>query len=170
MTNPKTGTQEITFASRFSAYFQTDVAKAAAAPLSNGVEIELRVQAPENSGPLEVFVFTRKLGQNTIEIRAASKPQIAFTLSPASAEKILDHHSDDIAEMGIFLLHLLTASDANERISFKMKAGFFTLFGLGYFGVIKLGGASFASVLASKGISGIHAIKALLKKATGGDS
>jgi hypothetical protein len=149
--------QDSSFRERFSAYFERDVAQKAAKPLANGVEIQLEVSD-------EIFTFTKDGGKNLVRPGAAGEPQVVFTLTPQAAQEILDDPSDEIGHVGVHILKLIVSTDANKRVSFKLRTGFLGLFSKGYFGVVTAGGAQFAAFLASKGLNGIGAIKDALKK------
>ena len=157
------------FQKRFSTYFDRDVAQEAAKALSNGVGIEFRIRASGDaaSQPEEVFHFTKEAGRNKVTSGPAQSPEMIFTLPPAAAEQILADPSVDIAGIGINIAKLLASTDANRRISLRLKVGFFGLFTQGYLGVLKEGGTAFAAFLTSKGLSGIDAIKSMIKKMKG---
>ena len=112
---------------------------------------------------VEQFYFTRAAGKNDVRSGAAPKPDIEFTLTPLAAEQILNDPTQEIGAIGVNLLKLITSPDANFRISLKTKIGFFDLFSKGYLGVIATGGQQFAGQLAALGLSGISAIKDVLK-------
>lgn len=147
----------MSFTERFTSYFNRDVAKLAAKSIGNDAEIEIRVGD-------EALTFTKKSGENTVLPGPARDPQLVFTLAPRAAEAILSHPSDDIADIGVQIAKLVISKDPEQRVSVQFKAGFLTLFTKGYFGVLTVGGARFASFLASQGLSGITAIKAFLAK------
>jgi hypothetical protein len=153
------------FRDRFQAYFEREIAAKAAAPLANGVEIELSV-AEHGETPAEgdVFTFTKSGGKNQLKAGPAEDPQVLFTMTPRAAEAVLNDPAEDIGHLGVGILKLIVSTDANNRISIKLKAGFLTLFSKGYFGVVTAGGAGFAAFLASRGLSGMGAIKDALKK------
>lgn len=146
------------FASRFQDYFQRPIAQEAASSLSDGIQVEIRVDT-------EIFVLTRKNGSNTVETGASMSPDLVFSLTPAAAEKVLTGPSENIGEIGVHIARLVFSQDPAERIAFHIRAGFLTLFSRGYFGVIPKGGTAFAGFLASKGLSGMSAIKAAIKNA-----
>ena len=156
---------ESSFRERFAAYFEREVAVKAAQPLANGVEIELHVAESGTETPTDqVFTFTKAAGKIEIRPGAANEPQVVFTLTPHAAQEILDDPSDEIGHVGVHILKLIVSTDANKRVSFKLRTGFLGLFSKGYFGVVASGGAQFASFLASRGLSGIGAMKDALKK------
>lgn len=146
-----------TLTERFTAYFERDVAQKAAASLSNGVEIEFKTEG-------ETFTFTRAGGRNKIVSGAPRDPQLQFILTDAAAEAILADPSEDIGAIGVNIARLIVSADGSKRVSIRFKAGFLTLFSKGYLGVLTAGGAQFASYLASRGLNGMGAIKAALKK------
>jgi hypothetical protein len=145
---------------RFSTYFAREVAEKAASPLAKSAEIEFRAGDPENP---EIFTFHRQDGKNGVRPGPASDPQVVFTMTPQAAETILSDPASEIGAIGIGILKLVVSADPSRRVSVKLKAGFLTLWNKGYFGVITAGGAPFASFLASKGLSGLNAIKEALK-------
>lgn len=160
MTEP-TQTPNAGYLDRFSAYFAREVAEKAAAPLAASAEIEF--QAGDPASP-EVFTFHRQGGKNGVRPGPAAEPQVVFRLTAQAAEAILADSSTEIGAVGIGILKLIVSADPSRKISVSLKAGFLTLWNKGYFGVITAGGAPFASFLASKGLSGISAIKDALKR------
>ncbi len=86
-----------------------------------------------------------------------------FHVTPRAADEILNDPAQDIGSIGVNIAKLALSTDANRRVAVQFKAGFLTLFSKGYFGVLKTGGAVFGQFLASKGLSGMEAIKAALK-------
>ncbi len=148
------------YTERFMSYFDREVAQKAAKTIADGSEVEFRVSGPNE----EVFTFTKSGGKNTIRAGAALDPQVVFTLPQQAANEILADTSGEIGEIGVNIAKLIVTSDANRRVSFKLKTGFLTLFSKGYFGVVTAGGAAFASYLASRGLNGISGIKAAFKK------
>jgi hypothetical protein len=151
------------YTDRFSQYFSRDVAERAARSIANGAEMLFEI-ADSSGAIIESFTFTRSSRHNQVIAGPAQDPQISFRLTPAAAEEILSNASDDIGEIGIQIAKLAISSDANRRVSVRFRAGFLSLFGKGYFGVLAAGGSAFASFLASRGLGGMGAIKAALKK------
>jgi hypothetical protein len=152
-----------TYASRFSKYFDRDVAQKAARSLSNGAEIEFHIHPTQ-----EVFTFTKEKGKNTILERPASDPQLVFQVTAAAADAILSDESEDIGEIGVKIMKLVVSQDPDKKVSLQLKAGFLSLFSKGYFGIVTSGGSAFASFLASRGLNGMGAIKAAIKKLSQG--
>jgi hypothetical protein len=147
-----------TYASKFSEYFEREVARKAAKSIADGAEVEIRVG-------LETLTFTKSGGQNQVLPQGAKDPQLVFTLSASAADAILAETSEDIGVIGVHIAKLIVnPPTADTKIGVKLKAGFLTLFSKGYFGVLTAGGAQFASFLASKGLNGMGAIKDALKK------
>jgi len=147
---------------RFTEYFTRDIAEQAAKTIADGAEVQLNVQT-SGAELLEEFYFTRVAGKNEIRTGSAPSPQLIFLLTPKAAEQVLNDPAQDVGTIGINLLKLIASPDANLRISFKIKTGFFDLFNKGYFGVLATGGHQFAGYLASIGLSGIGTIKNVLK-------
>lgn len=154
------------FHDRFSTYFDREVAQHAARSLANGVGIEFRIRDDVGSSE-EVFHFTREAGRNKVVAGPAVTPEVVFQIPPAAAEQILADPSEEIAAIGIHIAKLMVSTDANLRVSARLKVGFFGLFTQGYLGVLKEGGTGFAAFLASKGLTGIDAIKTVIKKLKG---
>lgn len=155
-----------TFTTNFSRYFERAVAERAAQSLADGAEIEFRI-AQSDGKVTETFIFTRKDRKNVVQAGSADEPQVIFTLTPNAAQELLDDDSEEIGHIGVKILKLIVSADAHRRIAIKIKAGFFTLFTKGYFGVISTGGSAFSSFLTSKGLDGMGAIQSLLKKIKG---
>ena len=154
-------TEPLSFEKRFSTFFERPVAERAAAPLSVGAEIELKI------GEEETFTFTRVGGKNGIRSGAARSPQVTFRLTAPAAERVLSIQSDDIGEIGVEIARMILSPEPGAKVGIQIHAGLFSLVTMGYLGVIAAGGASFASYLASKGINGASAIKAALGKKKG---
>jgi hypothetical protein len=148
------------FTERFQEYFRKEAAVQAAGSLGNGVEIEIQVDG-------ETFYFTKEKGQNQVKPGSAPDPEILFNLTPAAAEQILADPAEDVGTIGVNIAKLVVSTDARKRVGVKFKAGFLRLWSKGYFGVLKAGGTQFASYLASRGLSGIDAIKSMLGKLKG---
>ncbi|MCM2279330.1 MAG: hypothetical protein NDJ89_14740 [Oligoflexia bacterium] len=151
------------FAQRFQAYFAKEVAEKAASSLANGAEMGFQILGPEGT-ELECFCFRRQAGRNQVTEGASANPQLLFKMTEAAAEAILADPADEIGQIGVNIAKLILSPDATRRVSIHFKAGFFTLFTQGYLGVVTAGGGHFATYLASKGLSGMGAIKAALKK------
>lgn len=147
---------------RFTVFFARELALQAASPLAEGVEMGFRVQA-SNGEVLEEFCFKRQAGTNSIIAGPGATPQVIFTLTPQAAEEILNDPSEDIGAIGVNIAKLIASTDADKRISVKLKSGFMELFTKGYFGVIAKGGQQFASHLAAMGLNGITAIRNTIK-------
>jgi len=158
-----------TLTDRFSTYFGSDVASAAAKSIGNGAEIEFQIHRT-GTEPAETFTFTKKDGKNAVMPGPARDPQLVFTMNEPAAHGILEFQSDNVGEIGIHLAKMVIATkkpgaEATDRkLDLHFKAGFLTLFSKGYFGVLTSGGAQLASYLASHGLSGIGAFKAILSK------
>lgn len=157
---------QVNFTEKFKTYFDRSVAQQAAKPLADSAEIEFRISGSDDK-PLEIFTFTKSQGRIQVNTGPARDPQVAFTLTPAAAEQILSDPSEDVGSIGVAILKLVVSPDANRRVSVSVKVGFLTLFNKGYFGVVTAGGGAFASFLASRGLNGMGAIKAALKKLKG---
>ncbi|HUP56653.1 MAG TPA: hypothetical protein VM598_04315 [Bdellovibrionota bacterium] len=147
----------MSYRERFSTYFAREVAERAARPLSDGVEIELKIGD-------ERLTFTRNGGRNEVRDGAARDPQVVFSLTPKAADAILDDPAAEIGTIGVNIGKLIVSSDPGIKVGLQLKAGLMSLWNKGYFGVIGAGGAQFAGFLASKGLNGIGAIKEAVKK------
>jgi hypothetical protein len=147
----------MSYAERFSQYFDREVAQKAAKSINDGAEMEFHVAD-------EAFTFTKQGGKNTVKPGPARDPQLVFTLTPSAADAVLADLSEDIGSIGVHIAKMIAAPEGDKKVTWKLKAGFLTLWGKGYFGVLTSGGAQFASFLASKGLNGIGAIKDILKK------
>ena len=152
------------YSERFAAYFDRSVAQSAAKSIGDGAEIEFRIGTGKDI--TETFTFTKQGGRNRVELRPAADPQVVFIVPPQAAEEILANAADDIGSIGVGIAKLIVANDSSRRVSLQLKAGFFTLLGKGYLGVLTAGGTAFASFLAQHGLNGMGAIKSALKKMT----
>jgi hypothetical protein len=157
--------EDARFTERFGEYFRGAPAELAARSLASGAEIEFRIRPPSKDEALEIFTFGREGGSNRVTPGPAPDPQLTFELTPLAAESILTLPDQDIGRIGIHILTLVAAGDASRKVSVKFHAGFLTLLSKGYLGVLSAGGAGFASALAARGLGGVGAIQAALKKA-----
>lgn len=148
---------ETSYTQRFTAYFDREVAARAAKSLSDGAEIEFRVGD-------ETFTFTRENRANKIVPGSARAPQVTFTLPPAAAEEVLNDPTDEVGEIGVRILKLITSSDSSRKVHLKLNSGFLSLMTKGYLGVLASGGSGVASYLASRGLGGAGAIKMAIKR------
>ena len=155
-----------TISQQFQEYLTQPIAEQAAKSLADGVQIEFCIMTPKNPSLLnepeqivEVFTFTKKGRKNQILFQAAEHPELVFTLTPNAATEILKNPSKDIGEIGVSIAKLIISKDENTKISIKLRSGMLGLFTKGYLGVITSGGVSFASFLATRGLSGMSAIK-----------
>lgn len=151
------------YAERFQEYFSRDVAMKAAGSLSDGAEMEFRIES--TSASPEVFTFRRDSGKNAIEPGPAKSAQVVFELTPGAADSILGTPStSDIGAIGVGIARLILSQDPSQKVRFRLNAGILSLLTKGYFGVVAAGGSGFASFLASKGLGGIGALKNAVKK------
>lgn len=157
-------TETQNYTERFRSYFDQEVAQRAAQSLSNGVEIEFEISTLPQS---EKFTFTKTSGKNEVRPGSAKNPQLVFRMPVKAADEVLSSGGADIGSIGVQVAKLIVAHEANRKISMQLKAGFFTLFSNGYFGVLKSGGAAFGSFLASRGLNGLDGVKTLIKKLKG---
>lgn len=148
---------DLSMTERFSRYFDRGVAQKAARSLHDDVEIEFHVAN-------EVFTFIKVAGRNQIKPSAAKTPQLVFSLTPVAAEAILTDPSDEIGTIGLNILKLIVSQDEVRKVNVRFTAGFLTLFYKGYLGVLATGGGQVASFLTSKGLNGLSAVKAFIKK------
>ena len=156
----------LSYLDRFNVYFTREVAEKAAKSLSSGAEIEFQILDTDGK-PVETLTFTRSGGKNVMVAGAAKDPQVTFQMPTQGADDILSDPTEDIGAIGVGIAKLIVSSDSTRRVSIKLNAGFLTLFGKGYFGVLTSGGTAFASFLASRGLNGTGAIKAAVKKMKG---
>jgi hypothetical protein len=149
-----------TISQRLSAYFSRDVAEKGAKSLSAKAEIEIRVTGAEPA----TVTLRRADKRNAVTDGAARDPDLIFTLTERALAQVLSDPTEDLGELGVNLLKLVVSSDPELKMSMQIKTGFMGLFTKGYLGVLAAGGAPLAGYLASKGLGGIDAIKAVLKK------
>ena len=72
-----------------------------------------------------------------------------------------------LASIGVHIAQMIVQPKDGAKIDVQLKAGFLSLFSNGYLGVVTSGGLDFANFLASKGLSGMGAIKDVIKKLKG---
>ena len=159
-----------TFRDRFAAYLNRPVALAAAKSLKNGAAIELKilVSGAEQAPEVERLMFYRESGENRVadahSLDVPGDPQLRFSIPQAAAEELLTHPSDELGATGVQILKLILSHETDKKIGFKIEAGFLSLWSKGYFGVLTEGGKDFWAFLASKGLNGMEAVQAVLKK------
>jgi len=151
------------YVQRFGRYFARDVAEKAAKTLADGAEMEFCIESSDGTR-LETFSFIKSQGSNQCRPTSAASPQLVFRMTPLAAEAILEDPSEEIGIIGVHIAKWIVSPDANKKVHIQFKAGFLTLFNKGYWGVITAGGTDFATFLASKGLSGIGALKNVLSK------
>ena len=157
---------ETLFADKFREFFLKPAAVSATSSLSNGVEIEFRVQL-DGEKPVEIFCLLRREDRNEIRTGPGDKPQITMTLTPRAAAEVAAHPADrieDVGQIGILFASLAASPNPERKVRIQFNAGFLTLLSKGFVGVVTSGGKTFASYLASKGLNGVGAIKSIVSK------
>ena len=168
----ETPTSSGPYTEKFSAYFDREVSRKAAHSLNDGAEMEFHVVDFDEQGnplpkPIEVFTFTKQNKHNKVLFGPAASPQLKFQITPRAAEVILADTSEEVGQIGVNILKLVVSPLKEQRVKVEFKAGFLTLFTKGYLGIVTAGGSSFSTFLASRGLNGMGAIKAALKKMKG---
>lgn len=145
------------FGPRFEAFLTSQVASQAAKSLSEGVEIEFKIES-------EVFYFKRLKAGNTVQMGPSAKPEVVFTLTPRAANSVLEESSTtDIGGIGVKIAKLIVSSDPNHKIWVKLHTGLLGFVAKGFLGVIATGGSAFAGFLAERGLNGLDAIKTAIR-------
>lgn len=118
-----------------------------------------------DQGP--VLTLRRTKTQLEVVTETTTKPDLSFKIPLKSLQTLATETSDDIGEVGIELLKLLAAPQAEDRMEAKVHIGPMELFLRGYLGVLPLGGPSVMKFLANKGFSSISKIKEGLSRFRG---
>ena len=142
---------------------EKNVAIRAAAPLKDGVVIEMRIGGDDN--PYHVLREGKKTRLR--EGACPKNPEISFTISPAAITRLLDFKSDDIGENGVEFFRIMTSDKPDEYIKAKLNVGFIGLTRIGVFGVLALGGKGVMLYLARHGLGSLKEIGRAISKLKG---
>ena len=139
-------------------FFSRDVCIRGTKPLRDRIEIAIFV---DDRGPL---TLTKEGGAPKVIQSAPHSADLTFWV-PLSALKEIDaNKTNDLGELGVAILKLMTHSDPNTRIKAKVHIGLFEFLRGGYLGVLPLGGTTVMKYLASHGLTGIGKIKDAIAK------
>lgn len=133
-------------------FFSSAIAIEGMSPIKNGVSIAIYV---DEKGPVSL---SREKDKPRILLEQNSKPDLTFWITEAGLKHLNSKPWTSVGEIGIEILKLMAGPDP-MKLKAKVHIGPFDLFRNGYLGVIALGGPTFLSFLASKGLTGIGKIK-----------
>jgi hypothetical protein len=132
----------------------------AAASLSERAVIALHIEGNE-------FFFRRKKGRNTLTQGESEGADVHFWVPLSTLRHLLavaEKPETGIATLGIAIIEQILRSDSEQKIKFRLDSGFLTLWGKGYFSVLKAGGPEVASHLGRWGFDSLSKIKEVMKK------
>jgi hypothetical protein len=117
----------------------------------------------------ENFYFRRENGENTL---SRAQPEglsidVHFWVPLSTLRHLLslaELPETGIGTMGVAIFERMFLQDKDKKISFRVEAGFLSLWSKGYFSVLKAGGPEVASYLARFGFDSLSRVKELLKK------
>ncbi len=134
-------------------FFERGVAQRGTRPLRDGIEVAIFL---DGKGPV---TLTKRGGSALVVKEIPVKPDLTFWI-PGPAIKTLETiTTEDVGEIGIEILKLMSHSDPAYRVAAKVHIGPFDLLRNGYLSVLPLGGPSVMKFLASKGFTGMGKIK-----------
>ena len=133
--------------------FDRPVCQKGTGPLRKGVEIAITV---DEEGP---FTLKKERSGAVILPSAPSKPDIVVTVPQKGLDRLLALSTEDVGDIGVEILKLVTSQDKDTRMTLKVKVGMLTMVRNGYLGVLPLGGTTVMKFLASKGFTGLGKIK-----------
>ncbi len=154
---------EAVFTDKFRDFFKRSVVQTATKSLVDGVEIEIQIKEFGDK-PREIFCLRRENKLNITRSGPGDNPQIIMKLTPQAAVELLANPSENVGEIGVQCAMFLASPNLQRKLDLEFKAGFLALLSKGFVGVVLAGGKTFAAHLASKGLDGVGAIKALLAK------
>ena len=82
-----------------------------------------------------------------------------MTVPQKGLDRLLALSTEDVGDIGVEILKLVTSQDKDTRMTLKVKVGMLTMVRNGYLGVLPLGGTTVMKFLASKGFTGLGKIK-----------
>lgn len=141
-------------------FVESPLAEKAAAHLSERAIIALHIEGDE-------FFFKRSKGKNTLTKGASSAPDVNFWVPLETLRYLLSvatRPDVGIATLGVAIIEQILQSDSGRKIKFRLNVGFLTLWGKGYFSVLKAGGPEVASHLSRWGFGSLAKIKEVMQK------
>lgn len=146
----------------------SDVCRAAAKPLKDGVEIGIQLH-----GFPDQYHVCKERGRLTVLPGAAKKPDWTAVITPAAIHNIRALPNPDIGDLGIEILRRMARGirepNSDDHIKVHLTAGFFTIMRHGYLGILPLGGPKIARFLAQHGLGNVSGIKRIFKKLRGSE-
>jgi hypothetical protein len=161
-TKGKSGKSATECQTELAAFLLLPLAERAAAPLKADARILIHVEKEE-------FCFRREGGANHLNVASGEAGDVTFILSLSTLRQlraVAEAPDANLASVGMFFLDKLFSA-GGDKIGFRVEQGFVSLWGKGYFSVLKAGGPEVASYLARKGFRGIGRIKEALAKVRG---
>ncbi|MCB0331723.1 MAG: hypothetical protein KDD70_18765 [Bdellovibrionales bacterium] len=151
--------EEAGFEQRLNAFLSSPLASKASRGMSDRISIALHL---EN----ETFFFHKKKGINTLSRVEESRPDVHFWVPKNTARHLLalgELPGTGIGTIGVAIFERIFTADESIKIKFRVDAGFLSLWGKGYFSVLKAGGPEVASYLARFGFDSLSRVREVLK-------
>lgn len=155
---PNDTPQEDQSFNELKAFFDREVCQRATKPLRDGIEIAIHV------GEGSARTLTKINDRVSVEPRPPKSPDMTFRVTPKGVERLIELQTEDIGEIGVQILKLMTSSTNDEKLTAKVHIGIFNILRNGYLGVLPLGGPTVMKFLAAKGFTGIGKIKDALSR------
>jgi hypothetical protein len=126
----------------------------ALAKLKKGVEIRVLLDGKDE---LAIFHDGEK---GRMEVRAASSPDVEFTVNTAAVQRLHGLSGDNMAKLGIEVVREIASGNASVRVC----GSIFGVLRNGYLSIIKEAGPDFTKFLASYGLSSINKVIGVIKR------
>lgn len=144
-------------------FFQCGLGQKAAAGLSDGACVSLNIDDNE-------YFFLRRKGKNTLTKTTQESPDVIFWASESTMRHLFalaKLPGTGLGTLGVAIFERIFQPNSSEKIKFRVNASLFSLWGKGYFSVLKAGGPEVASYLAHWGFDSFARIKDVLQKIRG---
>jgi len=116
-----------------------------------------------SSRPGEAWHLARAGGETRLRPGRARDPDFVFRFTPRAVER-LAAVGDGIGSFAVELFRLMTATDPEERVDFRIAAPFSRLMGRGYVTLLAAGGLRVLAFGASRGIHTLADLRRLVAR------
>ncbi len=150
--------QERTTFQLLTALVERDVVQKGVGPLAAGAVLAITVR--------EVATYSLQKGASTMKAveTVAPNPDMTFTLSEKGLRHLIEVDSQDVGDIGLELLKMVTHSDPEMKLDMKVAVGPWEMLRKGYFSVLPQGGLKVTQHLASHGFSSLGKIREGISK------
>lgn len=130
-------------------------------PLKKGTELAVFV---DGNGPITL----KRSDEGTVLLeQAPKKPDLTLEIPAGGVEDLVADRTEDIGEIGITILKLMSHTDPAKHIKVKVHIGLIEFVFHGYLGILPLGGPTVMKFLASKGFTSISKIREAISNLRG---